>query len=90
MVSEHNKKLVESPTAGVIRRMFEEGAVLKQKYGADNVYDFSLGNPDLDPPQKVTDAIQRIARDTTHGCHGYMPNAGYPEAREAMDKKNIA
>lgn len=87
MVAEHIKELVESPTAGVIRRMFEEGAVLKQKYGPDNVYDFSLGNPDLDPPEKVTEAIRKTAQDTTHGCHGYMPNAGYPAARDAMAKK---
>jgi aspartate aminotransferase len=87
MVSKYIKKLVESPSAGVIRKMFEEGAVLKQKYGSDNVYDFSLGNPDLDPPEKVVQAIQKTAQDTTHGCHGYMPNAGYPEARDAMAEK---
>ncbi len=87
MVAEHIKQLVESPTAGVIRRMFEEGAVLKQKYGAENVYDFSLGNPDLDPPEQVVQAILKTAQDTTHGCHGYMPNAGYPAARDAMAKK---
>jgi aspartate aminotransferase len=87
MVAKHIKELVESPTAGVIRKMFEEGALLKQKYGADNVYDFSLGNPDLDPPEKVVESIRRIAQDTSHGCHSYMPNAGYPEAREAMAQK---
>ena len=87
MISKNVKMLVESPSAGVIRKMFEEGAVLKQKYGADKVYDFSLGNPDLDPPQKVVDVIKEIAQDTSHNCHGYMPNAGYPEARAAMAKK---
>ena len=87
MISKNIKSLVESPSAGVIRKMFEEGAVLKQKYGADKVYDFSLGNPDLDPPQKVTDAIKEIAQDTSHNCHGYMPNAGYPQARTAMAEK---
>ena len=87
MISQNVKSLVESPSAGVIRKMFEEGAVLKQKYGADKVYDFSLGNPDLDPPQKVFDTIKEIASDTSHNCHGYMPNAGYPQARTAMAKK---
>src|SRR5574344_897877 len=87
MIAKYIKDLVESPSAGVIRKMFEEGAVLKQKYGADNVYDFSLGNPDLDPPAEVTAAILKTAEDTTHGCHGYMPNAGYPAVRDAMAKK---
>jgi aspartate aminotransferase len=67
--------------------MFEEGAILKEKFGADNVYDFSLGNPDLDPPEEVLAAIQDVAKDKSHMCHGYMPNAGYPEARAAMAKK---
>ena len=88
MISKNIKALVESPSAGVIRKMFEEGAVLKQKYGADKVYDFSLGNPDLDPPQTVVDAIKEIAQDTSHNCHGYMPNAGYPQARQAMADKS--
>ena len=88
MISKNIKSLVESPSAGVIRKMFEEGAVLKQKYGEDKVYDFSLGNPDLDPPQAVVDAIKEYAQDTSHNCHGYMPNAGYPQARQAMADKS--
>ncbi len=87
MISQNVKKIVESPSNGVIRRMFEEGAVLKAKYGVDKVYDFSIGNPDLDPPQKVVDAVKEVAADTTHLRHGYMPNAGYPETRVAMAKK---
>ena len=87
MISQNIKTLVESPSAGVIRKMFEEGAHLKQKFGADKVFDFSLGNPDLDPPVEVLDSIKEIAQDTSHNCHGYMPNAGYPEARNAMAKK---
>lgn len=67
--------------------MFEEGALLKQKYGAENVYDFSIGNPDLDPPDEVVKAVQEVAADTTHLRHGYMPNAGYPETRDAMAAK---
>ena len=87
MISKQIDSLVKSPTAGVIRKMFEEGALLKEKYGADKVYDFSLGNPDLDPPQKVIEAIQEYAKDTSPNCHGYMPNAGYPFARQAMADK---
>ena len=87
MISCNIKSLVESPSSGVIRKMFEEGAALKKKFGAENVYDFSLGNPDLDPPKKVTDAIIEVCKEESHLCHGYMPNAGYPETRAAMAKK---
>lgn len=87
MISKNIKTIVESPSNGVIRKMFEEGALLKQKYGADKVYDFSIGNPDLDPPQKVVDAVKEVAADMTHLRHGYMPNAGYPETRAAMAEK---
>ena len=58
MIAENMKSILESPTAGVIRKMFEEGSVLKQKFGEENVYDFSLGNPDLDPPEEVLNAIK--------------------------------
>lgn len=87
MISQKVKAIVESPSNGVIRKMFEEGAMLKQKYGADKVYDFSIGNPDLDPPKKVVDAVKEVAADETHLRHGYMPNPGYPETRAAMAKK---
>lgn len=87
MIAAHIKEIISSKGASVIRKMFEEGIVLKQKYGDENVFDFSLGNPDLDPPQEVVDAIKEVAADTSHGCHGYMPNAGYKDCREAMAKK---
>lgn len=73
--------------ASAIRKMFEEGKVLKARYGEDNVYDFSLGNPDLDPPREVIDAIKEVAADESHGAHGYMSNAGYDECRAAMALK---
>jgi len=64
--------------ASFIRKMFEEGAQLKTQYGADNVYDFSLGNPNLPPPEKFNELL----RDTVDSCglgdHCYMPNTGYP------------
>ena len=68
MISQKVKAIVESPSNGVIRKMFEEGALLKQKYGADKVYDFSIGNPDLDPPQKVVDAVMEVAAGTSEAC----------------------
>lgn len=87
MISQKVKAIVESPSNGVIRKMFEEGALLKQKFGADKVYDFSIGNPDLDPPEKVVNAVKEVATDESHLRHGYMPNPGYPETRAAMAKK---
>ena len=87
MIAKHIQETINSAGASVIRKMFEEGIVLKKKYGENKVFDFSLGNPDLDPPQKVVRAIQEEAQDVSHGCHGYMPNAGYPFVREAIAQK---
>lgn len=87
MISKKIKSIIESPANGVIRKMFEEGILLKKKFGEENVYDFSLGNPDLDPPEEVINAIKDVALDTSHMCHGYMPNPGYVEARKAMAEK---
>ena len=68
-----------------IRKMFEQGIELKKKYGADNVYDFSLGNPDLPPPPAVKAALRGIAESADKPfAFGYMPNAGYPATREAL------
>lgn len=90
MISRYFQNLLNDKAASAIRKMFEEGKILKQKYGEDNVYDFSLGNPDLNPPQKVLDAIKEVALDERKGVHGYMSNAGFDEAREAMAKKESA
>lgn len=70
-----------------IRKMFEEGARLKEEFGAENVYDFSLGNPDVDPPEKFFAVLSRLASEKQKGVHGYMPNAGYPEVRQAIAEK---
>jgi aspartate aminotransferase len=69
--------------ASWIRRMFEEGRALKTKVGAENVYDFALGNPILEPPDELLDALEELAADRTPGLHHYMPNVGYPEVRQA-------
>lgn len=70
-----------------IRKMFEEGARLKSQHGAEKVFDFSLGNPNLEPTSAVKNAIAEAARDTAPGVHAYMPNAGYPFARAAVAAK---
>jgi aspartate aminotransferase len=67
-----------------IRKMFEEGAKLKQEFGAENVFDFSLGNPDLPPPPQFDMTLQRLAADTSSGQHCYMPNGGYLNVRQAV------
>ncbi len=70
-----------------IRKMFEEGIRLKKEFGAENVYDFSLGNPDLDPPEKFFETFLEFAGKKTQGAHSYMPNAGSDEARKAIAEK---
>lgn len=67
-----------------IRKMFEEGALRKEKYGADNVFDFSLGNPNLEPPARFNEIMMGLINDPRPGLHGYMPNAGFPETRQAV------
>ena len=67
-----------------IRRMFEAGAKLKAEHGNDNVFDFSLGNPNLEPPREFQEALSRQAAETSLGLHSYMPNAGYPDVREKV------
>ena len=64
-----------------IRKMFEEGARRTKEFGADQVFDFSLGNPIFEPPAEVVKALQQLAQDPTSGTHRYMPNAGLPEVR---------
>jgi aspartate aminotransferase len=71
----------------MIRKMFEEGIRLKKEHGADRVFDFSLGNPDIEPPPAFHRVFLRLAREDRPGSHGYMPNAGYPETREALAAK---
>jgi aspartate aminotransferase len=73
--------------ASWIRRMFEEGVRMKRERGADAVFDFSLGNPDVEPPAAVLDALRRIATGSRPGSHGYMPNPGYSEVRAAVARK---
>ena len=64
--------------------MFEEGIELKRQFGDENVFDLSLGNPVIQPPQEFFDELRRIANDPAPGIHRYMPNAGYTETRAAV------
>src|SRR5437870_3757316 len=70
--------------ASWIRRMFEEGARLKQERGADKVFDFTLGNPEIEPPPAVLAAARRVLESTAPHLHAYMPNAGHVKVREAV------
>ena len=81
-VSQKVKRFVEE--GGWIRRMFEAGITLKQQYGEDKVFDLSLGNPVVEPPPQFHQELRRLAENPIKGMHRYMPNAGYPETREAV------
>lgn len=67
-----------------IRRMFESGLVLKARLGEENVFDFSLGNPYLEPPPEFCKALRDLAESPPRGMHRYMPNAGFPSTRAAV------
>jgi aspartate aminotransferase len=73
--------------ASWIRRMFEEGIRLRQERGAENVFDFTLGNPDVEPPEAVIAALRRVAAGNRPRSHGYMPNAGFPAVRQVMARR---
>lgn len=71
--------------SSVIRAMFEEGKRLAGIYGAENVYDFSLGNPNVPAPKEVNEAIKEVVdNETSVVLHGYMNNSGYEDVRTAI------
>lgn len=83
MISEKMKKLLKGNS--VIREMFEEGKRLKNIYGEENVFDFSLGNPNLPPPEEVKNAIiELVEKEEPTFLHGYMSNAGFEDVREKI------
>lgn len=83
MISNKMKQLVEGSSA--IRAMFEEGKRLASVYGAENVYDFSLGNPNVPAPAAIEDAIREVLQEeASTTLHGYMSNAGFEDVREAI------
>jgi len=73
--------------SSLIRKMFEEGAILKNKYGAHKVYDFSLGNPNVEPPELFKRELLNLAGQIIPNKHGYTHNAGYPETRQMIAEK---
>lgn len=91
MISNKMEKLVKGSSA--IRAMFEEGKKLSAKYGEENVFDYSLGNPNVEPPEEVKKAIIDIINEEPQNLvHGYMENAGYEDVRKKIvdfiNKKN--
>lgn len=85
MISEKMVGLVKG--SSVIRAMFEEGKKMAEIYGAENVYDFSLGNPSVPAPDRVNEIIKEIVDEEPFNVlHGYMSNAGYEEVRDVIAK----
>lgn len=83
MISEKMKPYVKNNSA--IRMMFEEGNRLRAKYGADKVFDFSLGNPSVPAPDSVREAIIELVNTTDPTVlHGYMSNAGFEDVRQTI------
>lgn len=83
MISEKMKPYVKNNSA--IRMMFEEGKRLRAKYGADKVFDFSLGNPSVPAPDSVREAIIELVNNTDPTVlHGYMSNAGFEDVRQTI------
>lgn len=83
MISRRMQKMVAGNS--VIRAMFEEGLRLAEKYGKENVYDFSLGNPNVPAPESIKKAAVKILEEMPPTVvHGYMPNAGFPAVREKI------
>lgn len=83
MIADKMKALVKNSSA--IRAMFEEGKIMAAKYGAENVYDFSLGNPNVPAPVQVKEAIiEEVQKEDPIVLHGYMSNAGYEDVRQAV------
>ncbi len=80
-IADQMVKMVEG--ASMIRKMFEEGAKLKALHGPENVFDFSLGNPDVPSPPAFKKALRELANDESLS-HGYMPSPGHPHVRQAL------
>ncbi len=80
-----SKKMEQNlANSSFIRAMFEEGEKLRKQFGADNVYDFSLGNPDNPPQPKVKETLKNLVLEDKPNMHAYMSNAGYPNVREKV------
>ncbi|RLB07964.1 MAG: pyridoxal phosphate-dependent aminotransferase [Deltaproteobacteria bacterium] len=78
-ISKKVKRIMEE--SSWVRKMFETAAQLKVKYGEENIFDFTLGNPVEEPPAGLKEALKELALRPIPGMHRYMPNSGYPETR---------
>ncbi len=78
------KSAADAKAGSFIREMFEKGRRLMAEHGAENVFDFSLGNPNATPPREFFDAVKTVAAEYEPGRHRYMPNAGFDETRAAV------
>jgi aspartate aminotransferase len=83
IISDKIQKLIENQE-GWTRRMFEEGIKIKKQFGEENVYDFSLGNPDTEPPDEIRNALVEILTSHKKGMHRYMSNSGYEDVRSEI------
>ena len=83
MISSKMKNMVLN--SSTIRAMFEEGKRLSSIYGEENVFDFSIGNPNVEPPEEIKNIINKIINEEKPNfLHGYMNNSGYEDVREAI------
>ena len=83
MISNKMKTMVSN--SSVIRAMFEEGKRLSEIYGEENVFDYSIGNPNIEAPSEIKDIIIKILNEeNTNKLHGYMNNSGYEDVREGI------
>ncbi len=85
IVSDWTKKIVMDQE-GWTRKMFEAGIQMRRDYGPENVFDFSLGNPEVEPPMDLTNRLIESLNDPRPGKHRYMPNNGYEEVRAEVAK----
>jgi aspartate aminotransferase len=81
-ISNRISKLMEN--SSWIRAMFEEGERLKKAYGAESIFDFTLGNPIAEPPRELKKELYDLVVKETMGMHRYMSNSGYEEVREQI------
>ena len=84
MIISHEMDQLIKDQEGWTRRMFEEGIRIKKLYGLDAVYDFSLGNPDTEPPEDLRKALIDMLSNPEVGMHRYMSNNGYEDVREEI------
>ena len=83
MISNKMKTMVSN--SSVIRAMFEEGKRLSEIYGEENVFDYSIGNPNIEAPSEIKDIIIKILNEENpNKLHGYMNNSGYEDVREGI------